>query len=129
MNLSELKAKGALVNGAPVPRTIEWTTPEGEEVNFTVGVKRQSFADTQRRQASGEPVTIQSTIADCIFLGDDFSERLSLDDVESLDTRLAGAFMAAINQVNGFGRKEAKNSQPPTSSGTSLSSTESAAEQ
>ena len=105
-SLKELKAKGALISGAPVPADIEWTHvgEDGQEVTdkFKVFVIRQSFGVIDRI-FSGENDRSRSAkfISECIRLGEKANEQISYDDAFQLDPGLAAAFVDAINRVNG----------------------------
>lgn len=114
MDLKQLKAKGAFVPKAPIPKEIEWThtDPEtGEEVTdkFTVHVKKQSFGSIERL-FMGEDDRSKSAafIAQCIRLGDGQDE-MSYEDAYQLDAGLAAALVKAINEVNSTGNAEPKN--------------------
>lgn len=123
MNLSELKAKGGIVAAAPIPKEVTWTrrNDAGEEMSdtFTIFVKRQSFGSIETIWASGEDRSKSAAyISQSLRLGDKGKEQMSYDEAYQLDTSLATVFITAINEVNGTGRAEPKNSQPPMKSGT-----------
>lgn len=115
MDLKQLKAKGAFVPKAPVPREVEWThidQESGEEVTdkFTVYVKKQSFGSIERL-FMGEDDRSKSAafIAQCIRLGDGGKDELSYEDAYQLDAGLAAVLVKAINDVNSTGKAEPKN--------------------
>lgn len=128
MNLEELKRRGAFVSAAPVPKEVSWThVVDGEEVTdtFTIHVRRRSYGSVERVLAASMSDDGRSMsaafIAESLLLGDDGSERISYEDAYQLDPSLAAVLVDAINEVNGLGRAEPKNSQPPMNSGTSSS--------
>jgi hypothetical protein len=103
MKLEELKQRGGLVPVAPVVKRVRWTTTDGEEVEFDVGVRRLSmgdweaimFHDDDQRSASAR---ILSAV---IILGEgDDAERMTYRDAYQLQPTLANALMAAHNEVN-----------------------------
>lgn len=135
MNLKELKAKGGLIPSALVPKEVTWKhvaadTGKEEEDTFTIYVRKHSFG-TVERLFSGQDERNRSAryISESIMLGENGRDRLSFDDAFQLDTGLALIFIKAINDVNGTGSDEPKNSLPLIESGAISSPTESAAEQ
>lgn len=110
MNLQELKAKGGLVESAPVLKPITWTH-EGEDGqlvtdDFTVLVKRQSFAVIERLYAPEEQERSRNTklIAECVLFGEEGDERLTYEQAQDLQPGLAFLLLAAVHEVNGTGQ-------------------------
>lgn len=136
MKLDELKQKGAFIPAAPVLKEVVWEHGDEDgntiEDRFDVFVKRASFGEMERfhQVDSADPERSRSAIfiSQSILLGDDASESMTYEDAYQLEPSLARAFVKVINDANGIGKKEPKNLQPLMSSGTSSSSTESAAE-
>lgn len=123
MNLAALRARGGFVPLEPVPKEVTWkhTNDEGVEVEdtFTVFIKRQSFGTIEQLfTAEGDRSKSAAYISQTVRLGEKGKDAISYDDAFQLDPGLAGALINAINEVNGTGRTEPKNSPPPMSSGT-----------
>lgn len=137
MDLDDLKKNGGIVPVAPVEKEVTWTRTDdsGEEVSdtFTIHVRRRSYGSIEKIITAGLSDSERSRsamfISESLLLGEDGCQQISYEDAYQLHPTLAAVFVNAINEVNGLGRAEPKKSQPPMSSGTNLSSTESAAEQ
>lgn len=131
MDIEKLKAMGGILPSAMVPKEINWVTADGEEVSFTVFVRRLSYGESVAvfKDVSRDEEINQAAwkIAACVRLGENGEQKLTYDEAMALDLTLGVAMCKACNEVNGFGG-ESKNSRPPTSSGASLSSQASAAE-
>jgi len=136
MELSELKSKGAFVDGVPVPVEVEWVhiDPETGELTtdtFTVHVLRKSvgWMDRAFKKSRGDGGSqTAAVIAEGVRFGKDANERITYEEASKLDIDLAGALSAAFNKVN---RRDfdPKNSQPQTSSGANSFSAASEVEQ
>lgn len=122
MKLKELKAAGAFVEAAPVKKPIKWPhlDENGDPVTdeFTVLVKRQSFAVIEKLYAPGEgedeaAVAKRSRnaklISECVLLGEKGDEQIPYEDALNLEPNLAFALLNAVHEVNGLGKAAAKN--------------------
>lgn len=124
MNLNDLKAAGAFVEAAPVKKTIQWNRGQLDAKNkpmideFTVLVKRQSFAVVEQLYAPGEgenEATVAKRsrnaklISECVLLGEKGEEQIPYEDALNLEPNLAFALLNAVHEVNGLGKAEAKN--------------------
>lgn len=110
MRLADLRARGAFVDPAPVRHKITWRRLDehGQSVEdeFFVHVRRQSFALINRLAKSrddDDQTPSAMLIAESIRLGDDATEKMSVDQAMALDPNLAAALMTAIVDVNGLG--------------------------
>ena len=131
MNLEQLKAAGGLVPSALVPKDITWTDSAGNELTFTIHVRRLSYGESVSAlkgiKGDGIELNINAMIISaCVRLGENADEKLSYHDAIDLEPSLGMAMHKACNEVNGLG-DEAKKSQPTTNSGASSSSRASAA--
>lgn len=109
MNLSDLKAKGGIVNSAPLPKEVTWTrtNEQGEEVSdtFTIHVKKHSFGAIETIWTGGEDKSKAAAyISQSLRLGEKGKEQMSYDDAFNLDPGLAAVFIQAIHEVNGTGK-------------------------
>lgn len=114
MNLKQLKEKGGFVAALPVAKEITWKHQDesGEEVTdvFTVHILKQSFGSIERLFIGPDDRSKSAAfIAECIRLGENGEEKMSYEDAYQLDPSLAGALVAAANEVNGTGNKAPKN--------------------
>ena len=150
MNLSELKARGALVQAPPVKKEVTWqpTDPEsgqpvGEPVTFDVFVKRPSagWLDRARTAAarSANGISYRSALlSHAIVFGEKQDESFTYDEADLLQEALAEALYDAYLAVNApppapASKEEAegdfaKNSEPTPGTGTNSSEPASAAE-
>ena len=150
MNLSELKARGALVQAPPVKKEVTWqpTDPEsgqpvGEPVTFDVFVKRPSagWLDRARTAAarSANGISYRSALlSHAVVFGEKQDEQFTYDEADLLQESLAEALYDAYLAVNAPppppASKEvaegefAKNSEPTPGTGTNSSEPASAAE-
>lgn len=135
MDLKQLRARGGFVQAPPVPTEVTWThndkeTGEEQVDTFTVHVRRMSVGWLDRVLLPGKDRSrTAALIAEGVLLGEDGKEQMTYEQAYLLDFDLAQALLKAFNKVNSKDASDPKDSPPPTSSGTSLSSTESAAEQ
>lgn len=106
MNLTELKAMGAVVDLAPVRKSVEWTHKDehGEErtVTFDVFITRLSFGmiDRLSKVNSADRSSNAELIAASVRLGEDAEERMPYDIAFSLHPSLALELVRAIGEVN-----------------------------
>lgn len=129
MDLAALQARGGFVPAAPTPKAIKWEhdDPEtGEKVTdeFTIHIARLSYAAMERLALENAADRSRGAlmISACVRLGPEGSETIPYDAAARLDPELAALFIRAVNEAN-----DRKNSRPPMKSGTSSSSTASAA--
>lgn len=114
MKLSELKEAGGFASVAPpVKADVTWKKDD-EELKFSIFVRKLSFGEIERMQQERDDRSRgASVISKAVIL--DSEERLTYEQAFDLHPGLALALLNAINSVN---EGAAKNSQPPTSSGT-----------
>ena len=114
MNFAELKAAGGFASVAPpVKVDVTWKRDE-EDLVFSVFVRKLPFGEVERMYQDQDDRSRGATvISKSVILGSD--ERMTYDQAFDLDPTLAVALLGAVNAVN---KGEAKNSPPPTSSGT-----------
>src|SRR5690625_65470 len=102
MDLTQLKAKCAVVSADLVKAPVTWThkTPDGTEVTdeFDVFVRRVSFGVLER--AGQEANRASALIAACVCFGKDGEEVMSYDEACALDPSLATQLVEAVNRVN-----------------------------
>jgi len=129
MELSELKAKGAFIEGVPEPVEVEWTHIDKETGDITIDTfivhvlrKSVGWMDRafKRARADGGSQTA-AIIAEGIRFGENANERITYEEASKLDIDLATALSTAFNKVNKRDF-DVKNSQPQTSSGANSSS-------
>jgi len=137
LTLDTLKSSGAFT-GAPVLKSITWANEDGESFTADVYVRRLSYATLvegyKAATAAGfDPIA--QKIASCICDAEGRAVMTAADVDGSADpergplcAELTEAFLQAIGEVNGLGKKKAK-PKASTKSGTNLSSAASAAGQ
>lgn len=103
MNLTDLKARGAIVSAAPVTREVTWehddpTTGEKVTDKFTVEILRHSYGTMERLYMIGEDRSKGAAmIAECVRFG---GEAMSYEDAYQLHPGLATALLTAITEAN-----------------------------
>lgn len=141
MDIKQLQAMGAIVTRSlfkkdiPVRRPVlrapeEWADPNepektGEFIDdvLTAHVRKRSSADFLEMVQATDRDKAHIAILRCICHEDGTEVFESLAQAKQLEEWLFIPLMLAVNDVNGFGLK---NSQPRTSSGTSLPSSSAA---
>ena len=101
-SLAELKKAGGFVPEAPVPKTIKFKTPEGEDVTADIHVRKLGVSDYETL-FTGDGNN-RSRTANAIHVGIRLGkgdEVIPYDLATRLDKGLAGALMEAFNEVNG----------------------------
>lgn len=101
--LQELKAIGAFYAPEPVQKQIKFVLA-GQEYEATIWVKKISLGERDRMaamSASDDRSSSALIISEVVTLGDDGSEKLSLDDAYRLAPQLADAMLIAAREVNG----------------------------
>lgn len=139
LSIKDLTEQGGFV-GSPVKRTVSWKSFDGEEVSADVYVRKLNFySAVQEIQAFSDDDgnSIASRIAGCIC--DEYGKNIFTPEIISGTGQFTGqgplcgsltiALLAVIGEVNKLGEAKPENSQIPTNSGMSLSSTESVEEQ
>lgn len=137
MNLDQLIAAGAILPHSLVKKTVTWKHRNQQRKlivdSFDVYVKKEmSASDVEfiyHNFAENEGIMARR-VSRLIFLGEEGIERISYELAATMDPGLLIAFCDVLNAVakeniTPEGDDE-KNSQPPMSFGTSLSSAESA---
>lgn len=108
MSLKDLQALGAFVSDKPVKKTITFNLPdpndEGATVEHTydIHVKKLAIGDYETlfltdKEDRSRTATL---ISNAITLGKDGKERIDFKDAYRLHPNLAGAMVAAFNEVN-----------------------------
>lgn len=128
LDFKRLQEIGAFV-GAPIEKTIKWTQAQddgtADDFEGVVYIRRNSCAtferDIKAHMAGQEASATKISTNVCDENGDPI---LTYEQALDLAEPLAAAMLTAIIEVNA-----PKNSNPPTNSGTSLSSQASAGEQ
>ena len=102
MKLEEFKSAGGFVPRDLVSKKITWDRKEGDLV-FDVFVKRHSFGMIEQILGDGDDTRSRSAhyIAESIRFGDKGDEKMTYEQAFDLDPKVAGLFVAAINEVNG----------------------------
>lgn len=138
MDIKRLKQMGAVITPTPIPVEVLWAhrdreTGELMEDKFIVHVLPPSIGwmdRIARRSAVDDRVSHTAMlISEGMLFGEEANERLDYADASQLETELARALMVAFNKVQKELRDPTKNSQPPTSSGSTSLPAESAEEQ
>lgn len=138
MTLDDLMEKGGFVSPALVPKEVEWKGAKGGPVKFTIYIKPPSAGTVDRSALAlratggdletglaGRPLLISATV----FFDAEGKSGISYPKACELNEGLCQVLYAAVGEVINTGAEAAKNSRPPTSSGSSSSPTGSAAEQ
>lgn len=101
-----LKSFGGIVSNDPVRKTVKFKL-KGKQHSFEIGVIEFSVDDHERLflGASDESQTAR-LISQVVRLGDDLSQKLTLEDAKKLHPTVATAFMKAFNEVNGEGAEK-----------------------
>jgi hypothetical protein len=99
MDLAELQKIGGFVPLEPVTTDVTWTPPEGDQVTFTVLVKRLSAGSLERLWTDARKDRSHSAmlIAESVLLGE---ERLTYEQAFQLAPSLATALLDCIDRVN-----------------------------
>jgi len=131
MDIEKLRELGGFVSPTPVEKEVTWQprnedgTPLGEPVTFTVRIKKLSAAASSRVFAKDEKDieadrdTNSMLLSNSLMMqsGDDW-RFITYEEASNLALTLAAKFTEAVNAANGWSDAAAKNSQPPTNSGT-----------
>lgn len=101
-----LKSFGGIVSPDPVRKNVKFKL-KGKQHSFEIGVIEFSVDDHERLflGASDESQTAR-LISQVVRLGDDLSQKLTLEDAKKLHPTVATAFMKAFNEVNGEGTEK-----------------------
>lgn len=136
MNLETFLAKGTVRSSDLVKKNVTWKhvdekTGEELEDNFDVFVVANITFASQDRILLGDKKGYSSqyarVVSERIRIGDD-AEKMTFDQASDLDPDLGWVLVGAVREV-AEEKEAAKKSGQTKSSGTSLSSTESAEEQ
>lgn len=136
MNLEELMEKGGFVPPDLVKKEVTWKDAKGGPATFDIFVKVPSAGTVDRHsqalKASGadlqagfapRPMLISATV----FFDAEGKQGITYEKAFEMKEGLCKAIFLAVTEVINDGAEAAKNSRPPTNSGTSSSSTGSAA--
>lgn len=93
MKIADLEKSGGFVN-EPVKRPIKWGKHEGD-----VYVRQVSFATVAATMALPDAERSVALIHECIRLGTEGDEQLTMEQAGALSPALAAAFMNAITEV------------------------------
>ena len=121
MNLSQLKLHGAIVEVEFREHRLEWKTPAGDAVSFSVSIRRPAYADVdfaQKADAAGTCPFNAAIISRCVQFGE--GEFLKPEEAAQLESGLFAVLVRAVFSGSGLEGKK-KPSRPPKSSGTSSS--------
>lgn len=137
MTLDDLMQRGGFVSQALEKREVTWAEADGGPATFTVYIKEPSAATMERVGRAARET--DSTLGDvamrpllvslCVFFDAEGKQSIPYDKACEMKHSLCLALYQAAEAGISGKVDAAKNSQPPTSSGTNLSSTESAAQQ
>lgn len=119
MNLSQLKSLGAVVATTYAEHQLAWTTPAGEDVTFSVKIRRPAYADVdfaQKSDAEGSCPFNAAIISRCVMFGED--EFLTPADAAQLESGLFAVLVRAVYSDGGLDAKK-KPSGRQKKSGTS----------
>jgi hypothetical protein len=138
MTLDDLMEKGGFVSPDLVPKEVTWEGAKGGPSTFTIYIKPPSAGTVDRgaralRATGGDieaelaprPLLISATV----FFDADGKEGIVYAKACELNEGLCQVLYAAVTEVINIGAEAAKNSLPPTNSGSNSSSTGSAAKQ
>lgn len=106
MDINDLKESGGLVSDELVPREVEWThAVDGAERTdkFSIFVKKASFGFVERVMTGDAGQQTIEFIRECVRLGEEGEQKLTKENVESLDPSLALLFVNEVREVNGVG--------------------------
>ena len=137
MTLDDLMQRGGFVAPALIEKTVKWADAVGGPVDFKVFIKEPSAATMERlgRAVNGAGEDVDDVarrpmmVSLAVFFDAEGKQGIPYEKACDLKYSLCTALYEAVAEVLQIGVDKAKNSLPPTSSGTSSSSTESAAEQ
>lgn len=138
MTLEDLIEKGGFVSPDLVEKEVTWDGAKGGPVTFTIFIKPPTAAAYDRGAramlAAGDTVEAGMAprpmlVASMIFFDREGKKGISYAKACDLNEGLCRVLYAAAIELVAAGAEAAKNSLPPTSSGTSLSPTGLAAEQ
>ncbi|WP_202844804.1 phage tail assembly chaperone family protein, TAC [Luteimonas saliphila] len=101
--MKELRAKGALVSDVPVRKEITFKLDGSDDITAVIHVKKLSVGDHENLFLTGTDDKNRTCklIAETITLGNDGKEKITFKDAYQLHPALAGAMLAAFNEVNG----------------------------
>lgn len=103
-SLASLKAMGAVVDAAPIPRDITFTLDDGVEQTFTIFVRRMSIGEAEkvlRSSTDHERSQYALIISSSVSLGENGSEVIPYTTAYQFHPALANAMVDAVNEVNG----------------------------
>ena len=104
MKLADFKKIGGIVTREPVKKHIVWPREDGD-IDFDVFIIRHSYGMIEQIM-DGEDDKSRSAhyIAECVRFGEAGNEKMTYDEAFSLDPKVAGLLVVAINEVNGGGK-------------------------
>lgn len=103
VSLKSLKAMGAVVDAAPIPRDITFTLDDGVERTFTIHVRRLSIGDFEKLQhvPGDDRSQFATVISNAVHLGEGGKEIIPYTAAYQFHPALANAMVHEVNEVNG----------------------------
>lgn len=82
--------------------TVEWETPDGEKVKFSIGVKPVTISGALKLGLhTNDPEAVLHVLCACVLLGDD-QVPLEMQDAENLSPSFAAELLSAVTRALGL---------------------------